>query len=680
MSVQELQSDIKEVLESVFLFAIASTLRAPLMRSMERFAEEEIRLSTGPYKGTLFSVERQPYAAAWFALVHCGRWNRYFMTGCVQSGKTLCGFVIPILYHLFEQRESVACLCPDGVMVGKKWREDILPAISNSRYREFLPTQGAGSKGGDITIIYFTNGTFLQFMTGGGSDKSRAGATVRILVVTEVDGMDEASEKSREADPITQSEVRTDSFGDRKRIYGECTVSIEKGRTWQEYTKGTSTRLLVACCKCQELVTPEREDLYEWQEAENEIDAKSRAFFACPSCGAKWTEDDRQLMLRDVKVIHRGQRIINRKIVGEYPKTMTLGFRWNAFFNRFWSTAYIATNEWIASRSEDTEAAEKARLQFAWAKPFKPDMEASIPVDRKIIMARSNAIPEKVVPSNTLYLAIGLDLGAYLAHWILVAHLDNGTLHEVQYGAIKVNSLNLGVEHALKACLHEFKDMVNAGWATPDGTPRIPDRALIDSGYQGEKGSRVVYDFISEHGGGRFYAADGRGDATDGAKQYSHPAQVSTKVFVISEQYYIGLTEQSVMLVAINSNYWKSWVHKRLTTPIGLPGALSLHQGEGNTHEKLAKHLTSERSEFSPRPGKGNVEIWVKKPGANHWFDALYYACVGLHMAGARIIEKRTPLIEAKPAPVIEPEAPFVRPVVNSDSSGGWIRRRNAAT
>src|SRR5678816_4563381 len=136
-----------------------------------------------------------------------------------QSGKTLACFVIPLLYHLFELGETVICGLPDMDMAADKWREDILPVIERSRYRQLLPSSGGGSRGGRVETIQFANGATLKYMSGGGSDKSRAGFTSRVVVITETDGMDQSGGRSRESDKITQLEARTRAYGSRKRIY-----------------------------------------------------------------------------------------------------------------------------------------------------------------------------------------------------------------------------------------------------------------------------------------------------------------------------------------------------------------------------------------------------------------------------------------------------------------------------
>src|SRR3954452_10121628 len=206
------------------------------LRTMRQFAEAEIVIPSGPFAGRRFRCARQPYTGLWFDQIDSGRWSRCVATGPTQSGKSLSCFVIPLLYHLFELGETVICGLPDMDMAADKWREDLMPVIDRSdRFRSLLPSSGGGSRGGRVESVQFANGAMLKFMSGGGSDKSRAGFTSRVLVITETDGMDKAAGSSRESDKITQLEARTRAYGSRKRIYMECTVSTETGRTWREY-------------------------------------------------------------------------------------------------------------------------------------------------------------------------------------------------------------------------------------------------------------------------------------------------------------------------------------------------------------------------------------------------------------------------------------------------------------
>src|SRR5262249_41212324 len=151
----------------------------------------------------------------------------------------------PVLYQLFEAGETVIVGFPDMNMGNDKWMNDFLPVIAASRYRDLLPTGGEGSRNGKIkSSVRFRNGAELRFMTAGGGDGKVSGFSSRVLSVTEADKMDESGESSREADRLKQLEARTEAYPESKLIFLECTVSIEEGRIWQEYTKGSAAKIM----------------------------------------------------------------------------------------------------------------------------------------------------------------------------------------------------------------------------------------------------------------------------------------------------------------------------------------------------------------------------------------------------------------------------------------------------
>jgi len=135
---------------------------------MRQFAEQEIIIPDGEYKGRRFTCARQPFNALWFDAVDSGNWTRLWATGPSQTSKTLVCFIIPLLYHLFEVGETVICALPDMNMAADKYHADILPAIASSKYADLLPTKGPGSRGGGgkIESVTFKNGVTLKFMSG----------------------------------------------------------------------------------------------------------------------------------------------------------------------------------------------------------------------------------------------------------------------------------------------------------------------------------------------------------------------------------------------------------------------------------------------------------------------------------------------------------------------------------
>jgi len=96
-----------------------------------------------------------------------------------------------------------------------------------------------------------------------------------------------------------------------------------------------------------------------------------------------------------------------------------------------------------------------------------------------------------------------------------------------------------------------------------------------------------------------------------------------------------------MLLAVIDADYWKSWVHQRLTALLGSPGAMTLFQAKPNDHLSLAKHLTAESKTEEFIVGKGVVTKWERKHRNNHWFDATYYACVAGHYSGVRLVDEQ---------------------------------------
>src|SRR4029450_10014635 len=92
--------------------------------------------------------------------------------------------------------------------------------------------------------------------------------------------------------------------------------------------------------------------------------------------------------------------------------------------------------------------------------------------------------------------------------------------------------------------------------------------------------------------------------------------------------------------------------HQRLTTPIAKVGAMTLFKAQAVEHLSLAKHLTAETKTEEFIAGRGLITKWERIRRQNHWFDALYNACVAGHGVGVRLVEEQavTP-VEGATAP-----------------------------
>lgn len=581
-------------------------------------------------------------------------WSRWAITGCVQSGKTLSGVVIPVLYHVFELKESVIYGTPTMEMAGDKWRKEILPVINRvPEFRRLLPAHGRGSRGGDkLEAITFRHGPEIRFMSGGGRDEQRSGYTSRVVAITEADKFDVAGERSRESDPITQLEARTSSYGEDAIIYMECTTSIEEGRIWQEIKAGSDGRIACPCPHCGQCVTPEREHFLGWEQSENEIDASEKASWFCPSCGEAITDEERAVMNSRGVVVHQGQRAVVGSdgfavATGPLPPTKTCGFRWNAFNNLFWSSRWLGAQEWHGKRAIDEDNAEKEACQFRWAVPWKPSGLEEVPVTVDSIRKRQAGYIRGQVPEDTKWITVGLDVGKYLCHWTAIAWRANRTGHVIDYGRIEVPTADVVFERAIVAAFKEFHERLGTTW-----TLQKYSRVLVDSRYK----SAEVVNAIRSLSDKRWSPAIGLGSGHYLKRRYTAPSRVSGRVAFIGREYYIArMKERPIYAFHVNADAWKTWLHEAMASTfdksqveVGRGGITLFASMDPNEHLSYAKHLTAEKRVTKFEPGKGMVQVWEAIRDANHWLDATSLACVGGHKCGFRIEEQAT-------APVVLP-------------------------
>jgi phage terminase large subunit GpA-like protein len=667
---------------------LSAQIRIPRLRTMRQFAEEEIVLPTGTREGLKLRIKDNPFAGLLLDELDNPRWARRFVIGVQQSGKTLLGSLVPLMYHLFERKETVVYGVPSLAMVKDKWERDILPVINASRFRDLLPRGGQGSRGGTPTLIHFGNGAALRFMTAGGDDKGRAGFTSRILIVTEVDGFDKVGGNSRETDKFGQLEGRVRAFTkSQPLVYGECTVSIDTGRIWREYLNGTASRIVIPCPDCGHYVTPGREQLVGWQDAPDEITAGEKTKLCCPDCGTAWSEADRAAANRDGRLLHKGQSIDDAGVIsGDLPRTYTLGFRWTATNNLLVDAADVGREEWRAKQNPDEETAEKALLQFVWALPHKPDAVDLTQLDAPIVAARVTQDPPRRVPSDAVGVTVGVDVGQRLLHWMALAWRDEITTHAVEYGVQEVKSDELEKERALLIALREFRDNIcEPGWEGDNGRV-VPHEVLIDSGWSGEESehlNQVIYAFCRESnekcGEQRYLPAKGWSSS-----RYHEPRQKDQWTREIGEQWHaVKIAKQpGIRLVHVNVDHWKTKTHNRLRTPISKSGAMTLYAATPKAHTTIAKHLTAEKQEEDFIPGKGRVIRWVMLRRANHYLDSTMLAHVAGNRAWSRMLEERRttpPRSPASPAtmPPADDAAIAEAPKTPSNAAAGDGGRRD---
>jgi phage terminase large subunit GpA-like protein len=628
--------------------------RAPRLRSLREFAEAEIVIPAGDYAGERFRCYRQAYSGLYFDAIDSGQWTVHVAVGPTQSGKTLTGFIVPTLYHLFELRETVICGLPDMQMAAEKWALDLRPAIEATRYAEFLPQSGDGSRRGKrVETIQFRNGAVLKFMGGGGGETQRAHFTARVLVVTELQYWGGIVEGSEETSKLRQLFGRLRSYpGERRRVYLEGIITTELCESWQRWEGGTASRIALVCPHCRRWVTPEREHLIGWQEAQSVFEARAKAGLTCPSCHALWTEVERRAANAGGVLLHRGQTIEGGtelpQIRGAAPETLTLGFRWNAANNLLLSMADVAQDEWEALRDPDEEAALRHVHQQVWALPTKPLAIDTTPLNFDVLTHRAGTTPRGLVPVGTQALTMHIDLGKFCGHYSVLACDLQARGRVVDYGTFDVPSDDHPPPRAILIALRTLRETILTGWTCEGGGPALVPHAVgIDAAYQGDRESTVVYQFVRETNAlverRMFWPILGHGSASTRGMPYRQPAKASGDVKLIGERYYAKwMTDHACFILHVDADHWKTQVHERLAVPVESSGSMTLFTAPASEHTTYVKHLTAERQVEEYVPGKGPISRWVRERKANHYLDTLYNALMLAHLCGIRMTEPET--------------------------------------
>lgn len=167
-----------------------------------------------------------------------------------------------------------------------------------------------------------------------------------------------------------------------------------------------------------------------------------------------------------------------------------------------------------------------------------------------------------------------------------------------------------------------------------DGAEMHINRMLIDAGWLGKTVAKFIRESPPElrsrmtHSYGKGYTENMTPISKFIPKEGEH----------IGEEWYLPAvkTKGHRRYVIFDSNYWKTFVQRRLATEKGDRGCLSIYGHVGHTqHDLLAQHLTAEFRTI--KVGMRRADIWDLKPRTteNHWLDTLVGCAVAGSICGA---------------------------------------------
>ena len=627
---------VKPVDEELRIALVNGQSRPP--RSFRKWITDELIIPSGRFAGERFKLETQPVLNLWIDAVDSHEWTDLVFQAVTQMGKTLFGFVAPLLYHTCELAENFVLGVPFGDMASNKWDADILPVLMASPgLRKLLPRRGSGSGGGKIRdSVQLANGAILKIMSAGADDAGKAGFTARCLSITEAARFSSAGTSSTEADPLRQLRGRQRSFPRaERRTYIEGTVTIEDELPWRLRPESTRSRILTPCPHCSRYVAPGREDLVGWRDARSEFEAASLAHWRCPKCETPITEAERRDMVSAAKLVHHGQSVDKLgRVSGSPPTSSRLWFHATPFVNLLLGPPDIATDEWLASKipddSPDRIQADKELTQFVWSQPYTPPkIDGEIELDRKSIGSRMASIPRGVLPADRVFTTLGIDMGETKSWFVLLCSRADGTLHIADYGDFDVRSDLALPEVAMVSALQEFWRVVEAGWQVQGGEIVQPDQAWIDAGHE----EKAIWQFVRslesrQRLGQQVFASRGRGETQIGTSKWVPVKKTGNQVRQIDPggRWYVEwVTRGRVFEVHWDADHAKVIAQHSLTIEQSSPGATSLFAASSRMHERFARHICNERRREEHRPGQ-RPRYRFYRTGPNHLLDAFAQA------------------------------------------------------
>lgn len=459
-------------------------------------------------------------------------------------------------------------------------------------------------------------------IVGSNSPSELASRPIRYLFLDEVDKY--PNESKKEADPISLAVERTKTFNNRK-IYMCSTPTTRTGHIWEEKEKADIEKhYFVPCPHCGEFIELKFAQI-RWPDDNEKLSAADKAEFAqyiCQECGNVINDSDKMEMLQKGKW----------ETVKENTKfTKTVAFWINTLYSPFTRFSQIAKAYLIAK--DDTEALHN--FTNSWlAEPWE---DTKLKTNAETVMERQTDLPEFVVPEWTRLLTAGVDVQETSLYYIIRAWGEYLTSQLITRGQV--------------TSFRDIERVMNLEYMEPDGTVKLVDLCLIDSGDQTDE----VYDFAAMN------------------SEWCLPSKGTSSMvnyFKLSSVNKTSSKAYGMTLALVDGGKYKDMIAGRMKRENGT-GSWMVFDGIDLEYctQVTAEHKITEKG------GGGKLRTrWVQKTSHadNHYLDCEVYG-----MAAADILGVRSLFLQDNN------HAPVARdPVVNSppqrQEEEQWIQQDNS--
>lgn len=375
---------------------------------------------------------------------------------------------------------------------------------------------------------------------------------------------------------------------------------------------------------------------------------RTKLVYAFPTETAKWEEYSR---LRSDALKDERQPVEANALYAQHRAEMDAGAV-VAWAERFNEDEISAIQHAMNLRIDRGDHAFFAEYQND---PLPPEDTQGVELTPDQILAKLSNLRRAAVPQECDRLTAMIDVQQEVLYYAVCAWegnfsgsvIDFGTFPDQQrlYFALSDvrNTLSrlfpsMGEEGRIYAGIERLTDaLLGREWLRPDGTAFKVERLLVDAGKWTDTVLKACreskYAAIVTPSHGQFFGPDSKP-----MREY-RPEPGGR----IGYHWRIpGQTRGASRHVLIDTNHWKSFLHRRLAVAKGDPGCLTLFGSDAKPHRMLADHLTAEGCfpQISEKTGR-RVEVWKQKPGRpdNHLLDCLVGCMVGASMLGVSLPE-----------------------------------------
>lgn len=284
--------------------------------------------------------------------------------------------------------------------------------------------------------------------------------------------------------------------------------------------------------------------------------------------------------------------------------------------------------------------------------PLRPEVTGPSIMSADQIARKVTAVSRGMAPTGSTCLTAFVDVHQEILVWCVAAWAADFTGSIISYGTfpqqktrawtvrnaeptmLSVAPPGAGIEGAIRSAMATLTDdIAGRDWQSELGGTMKVQKLLIDSGYKPD----IVFEVCrsSKHSA---ILLPARGFAL-GAKQKSFSEfvrQPGSGEKWGDNWYSTRVQHRQQWWVRFQTNYWKGFLHNRLSLAIGDRGALTLHAGSPEEHRLISEHLTAERPVRVTVPSTGRtVDEWLLIGGQdNHLLDCCVGAAVAASMLG----------------------------------------------